>query len=315
MLSYAMLLAGLVILLAGGDLLVRGAVGLAERFRVPPLIIGLTIVALGTSAPEMMISVKAALDNAGGIAIGNVVGSNIANVFLVLAMPALIKETVCNEDGIGKNIMVMIGMTLVFMGMLANGTLARYDGLILLVLLALFLYDQYKSAVAHRNAAVSADYHDEIPQTPKNPLVIAGLLIVGLVLLPLGADMTVNGATDIARAWGVSEEVIGLTIVAVGTSLPELATSLLAVWRNNSSVALGNVVGSNIFNIGAIMGLAAAIAPIPVAPRIISVDIWVMLAAAGLVAFLAHYKILIGKKIGGGMLAAYGAYTILAYVM
>ncbi|MCB1448953.1 MAG: calcium/sodium antiporter [Nitratireductor sp.] len=315
MLSYAMLLAGLVILLAGGDLLVRGAVGLAERFRVPPLIIGLTIVALGTSAPEMMISVKAALDNAGGIAIGNVVGSNIANVFLVLAMPALIKETVCNEDGIGKNIMVMIGMTLVFMGMLANGTLARYDGLILLVLLALFLYDQYKSAVAHRNAAVSADYRDEIPQTPKNPLVIAGLLIVGLVLLPLGADMTVNGATDIARTWGVSEEVIGLTIVAVGTSLPELATSLLAVWRNNSSVALGNVVGSNIFNIGAIMGVAAAIAPIPVAPRIISVDIWVMLAAAGLVAFLAHYKILIDKKIGGGMLAAYGAYTILAYVM
>ncbi|MEZ5801144.1 MAG: sodium:calcium antiporter, partial [Nitratireductor sp.] len=182
-------------------------------------------------------------------------------------------------------------------------------------LLALFLYDQYKSAVAHRNAAVSADYHDEIPQTPKNPLVIDGLLIVGLVLLPLGADMTVNSATDIARTWGVSEEVIGLTIVAVGTSLPELATSLLAVWRNNSSVALGNVVGSNIFNIGAIMGVAAAIAPIPVAPRIISVDIWVMLAASGLVAFLAHYKILIGKKIGGGMLAAYGAYTILAYVM
>ena len=315
MMSYLMLLAGLAILLAGGDLLVRGAVGIAERFHVPPLIIGLTIVALGTSAPELMISVKAALDNAGGIAIGNVVGSNIANVFLVLAMPALITATVCNEDGIGKNILVMIGMTLVFMGMLANGTLARYDGLILLVLLGLFLYDQYRSAIAHRNAAAIASLSDEIPHGPKNLVLVVGLLVAGLVLLPLGADLTVDSATEIARDWGVSEEVIGLTIVAVGTSLPELATSLLAVWRNNASVALGNVVGSNIFNIGAIMGIAAAISPIPVAPRIISIDMWVMLVAAGLVALLAHYKIVMGKKIAGGMLAAYGAYTVLAYVM
>ncbi|MEZ5872592.1 MAG: calcium/sodium antiporter [Nitratireductor sp.] len=320
MMNYLMLMVGLIILLAGGDLLVRGAVGVAERFRVPPLIIGLTIVALGTSAPELMISVKAALDNAGGIAIGNVVGSNIANVFLVLALPALIKATVCHEDGIGKNILVMIGMTLVFMGMLANGILTRYDGVILLILLGLFIYDQYRSAVEHRNvldqaSATTNASHDDIPESPKNPLIVAALLIAGLVLLPLGADFTVNGATEIARTWGVSEEVIGLTIVAVGTSLPELATSLLAVWRNNSSVALGNVVGSNIFNIGAIMGIAAAISPIPVADRIISVDIWIMLASAALVALLAHYNILIGKKIATAMLAAYGAYTVLAYVM
>ena len=315
MMSYLMLLAGLAILLAGGDLLVRGAVGIAERFHVPPLIIGLTIVALGTSAPELMISVKAALDNAGGIAIGNVVGSNIANVFLVLAMPALITATVCNEDGIGKNILVMIGMTLVFMGMLANGTLARYDGLILLVLLGLFLYDQYRSAIAHRNAAAIASLSDEIPHGPKNLVLVVGLLVAGLVLLPLGADLTVDSATEIARDWGVSEEVIGLTIVAVGTSLPELATSLLAVWRNNASVALGNVVGSNIFNIGLIMGTTATTVPVSVVEHIIRVDMWMMLAAALLIAVFAKMGIFIGRKIAAAMIAVYSAYVVLLFAM
>ncbi|MFZ1815736.1 MAG: calcium/sodium antiporter [Rhizobiaceae bacterium] len=316
MLNYLLLLAGLCALLVGGDLLVRGAVGIAERLKIPPLIIGLTIVAMGTSAPEMMVSIDAALNGSGGIAIGNVIGSNVANVLLVLAVPALIIPTVCAEEGIGRNMLVMVGLTIVFMGMLASGSIGRLDGLILLALLGLYLYEQLRSAQSHRNGqAVQAEYLDEIHSVPQSVKMIALLLVSGLVLLPIGAELTVNAATSIARNHGVSEEVIGLTVVALGTSLPELATSLLAVWRGNSSVALGNVIGSNIFNIGLIMGLTAVIAPVPVADRIIQVDMWVMFASALLVAALAHYCISIGKKLGGAMIAAYGVYAIASYIL
>ncbi|MBL4891757.1 MAG: calcium/sodium antiporter, partial [Rhizobiaceae bacterium] len=252
MLNYLWLVIGLTLLLVGGELLVRGAVGLAEKLKIPPLIIGLTIVSFGTSAPELFISVGAVLDGVGGIALGNVVGSNITNVMLVLGLPAMTMAILCDEEGISKNLVIMLAITIIFMGMMAKGSLERSDGLILLGLLCLFLYDQLRAArKARADAVKTTDYHDEVSVIPTSGWVIGGLLVAGIAALPVGAEFTVNAATTIAKSWHVPDEVIGLTILAIGTSLPELSTTLMASIRKSSSVALGNVVGSNIFNIAA----------------------------------------------------------------
>ena len=308
-----LLAVGLIVLVVGGDVLIRGAVAIAENLKIPPLIIGLTIVSLGTSAPELFISVQAALGGSAGIAIGNVVGSNIANVLLVLGVPALITATSCKENGIGRNIMVMIGITIVFMGMLAKGYLGLLDGLILVTLLCLFLWDQYRSARQLSPDEIH-DYHDDVPELPKNGLVTIAFLIVGIILLPLGAWLTVDAAHSIALSLGVPDEIIGLTIVAVGTSLPELAASLMAVFRGNSNVAIGNVVGSNIFNIAAIMGITVIITPIEVGTHIINVDMWVMLGVSIWLVWLAYFKQRISRRSGIIMTTAYIVYLGSAFI-
>ena len=317
MIDLLLLIAGLAILFVGGDILIRGAVGVAERLHVPPLIIGLTIVAMGTSAPELMVSLKAALEGAGGISIGNVIGSNLANVMLVLAVPSLIRPTPCRERGIGRNIAVMVAITIVFMVTMADGMLTRADGIILLVLLGLFLFDQLRTAQKHRRSSrkETHDHPDEPGKAPEAPWLIAAMLIGGLIALPIGADLTVRGASAIAASLGVPQEVIGLTVVGIGTSLPEVAASLLAVMRNHSSVALGNVVGSNIFNIGLIMGTTATTVPVSVVEHIIRVDMWMMLAAALLIAVFAKMGIFIGRKIAAAMIAVYSAYVVLLFAM
>lgn len=313
MVSFLVLVAGLILLIVGGDALVRGATGLAERLRIPPMVIGLTVVAFGTSAPEMFVSVGAALNNAGGIAIGNVVGSNIANAMLVLSAPALIAATNCSEKGVGRNLVVMIAVTLVFMVMLASGNIARIDGLFLLVLLALFVHDQYRTAMKARRASVDDALIEALKSAPHSTPAIIGFLVGGLLLLPLGAKFTVDGATAIAASLGISDAVIGLTVVAIGTSLPEIATSLLAVWRGNHSVAVGNVVGSNIFNIAAIMGVTATIIPVPVAERVVQFDMWMMLLSSLLVAALAVLGVRIGRRMGAAMVCIYIAYAALSF--
>jgi len=305
MLSYFLLIAGLGILVIGGDLLVRGAVSIAERFSISPLIIGLTIVSLGTSAPELFISVQAALDGAGGLAIGNVIGSNIANILLVLGMPALIVAQGVKEDGIGKNIFVMLGITVIFMGMLATGQMGFVYGVILLVLLGLFLFSQYNDAIKSNG---DFDYSDEVGEGPSSTLVAMVFLVGGIALLPIGAYFTVDSATTIAKEWGISDEIIGLTVVAIGTSLPELAASMMAVIRGSSNLAIGNVVGSNIFNIAAIMGVTLVIAPIPVGDSIISVDMWVMLVTSLFLAGMAMFTTAINRLMGLAMLVAYTSY-------
>lgn len=307
---------GLAILVVAGDFLVKGAVGLAEKLNIPMLIIGLTIVAFGTSAPELFISIQAALGGSAGIAIGNVVGSNIANVLLVMGIPALIAPSLCDEKGIGRNILAMLGFSVVFMVMMADGTISRTDGIILLILLTLFLWDQFKSAkTANEEITSSLDYHDEVSNIPQSSGKIAMLIIAGLIGLPLGADLTVDSAVGIARALDVSDEVIGLTIVAIGTSLPELATGIAAVVRSSSSIAIGNVVGSNIFNIGSIMGIASLISPMTVGGNIIRIDMWVMLGCALILGSLAHWKIKIGKRVGVAMVAAYAIYAFIAFIL
>lgn len=315
MLNYLWLTIGLILLLVGGELLVRGAVGLAEKLKIPPLIIGLTIVSFGTSAPELFISVGAVLDGVGGIALGNVVGSNITNVMLVLGLPAMTMAILCDEEGISKNLVIMLAITIIFMGMMAKGSLERWDGIILLGLLVMFLYDQLRAArKARADAVQTTDYHDEVSAIPTSGWVIGGLLVAGIAALPIGAEFTVNAATIIAKSWHVSDEVIGLTILAIGTSLPELSTTLMASIRKSSSVALGNVVGSNIFNIAAIMGITVTIKPIIVTDHIIGLDMWVMLGSTVLLVLLAHYKKLIDFKKGAAMTIAYCIYVYLAFV-
>lgn len=307
--SAFLLLAGLVMLVFAGDYLVKGAAGLAENLGISPLVIGLTVVAFGTSAPEMLIAVDAALSGSPGIAIGNVVGSNIANALLVLGVPALIAPVVATERGLRRNIVAMLAVTALFMWMIHDGALSRYEGAILLVVLIAVIWWQIHTARIMRPRPTD-DYHDEIGATPHNPMRIGLFLFGGIVGLPIGAHLTVSGASAIANAIGISDTVVGLTVVAVGTSLPELATTVMAAVRRSSAVALGNVVGSNLLNIAAIMGVTASIVPISIEQRVIAMDMWVMAATSVLVGVFAFARLSVGRAMGVSMLIAFAVYLV-----
>ncbi|MBS0124869.1 calcium/sodium antiporter [Thetidibacter halocola] len=273
---------GLVILLLAGDALVKGAVNLALRLGIPALIVSLTIVAFGTSAPELLISVKAALEGVPGIALGNVIGSNTANVLLVLGIPALIAVMHTGECETRKSFVQMMFGTVLFIGLAFRGVFDWIAGLVLLAVLVLILGDQIRDALAHRRAgALEEDLEEPEGADPEMAgWKIALFLVLGLIGLPLGADLLVDSATEIAQMFSVPDTVIGLTLVALGTSLPELATTVMAAIRRQADVALGNVIGSNMFNLLAIIGVAALIAPMEVDPALLRFDLWVMLAAA-----------------------------------
>lgn len=282
---YATLAAGIVLLVFGGDLLVRGAVSLAVKLEIPTLVIGLTIVAFGTSAPELVVSLRSALAGSPGIAIGNVVGSNIANVLLVLGLPALIASTNCDQPFIQRNMMYVLGASLVFIALCFLGPLSFWHGVILFGLMVAFLVESGRRAARRADVATTigeeaVELIDGVTGIPKNNWATATFLIIGLVALPIGAQLTVNAATILAIQFGISEAAIGLTVVAIGTSLPELSTTISAACRGHCGIALGNVLGSNLFNILAIMGLTAMVVPMPVPDVITRVDVWVMLAAA-----------------------------------
>ncbi|MCG7627096.1 calcium/sodium antiporter [Epibacterium sp. MM17-32] len=272
---------GLVILLLAGDALVRGAVNLSLRIGIPALIVSLTIVAFGTSAPELLIAVQAVHENADGIALGNVVGSNTANILLVLGLPAMLRALHTSECNTRKNYIFMIAASLLFIALAFCGTFTWISGVVLLVALFGVLFIAFREAKAHR-AAGEADDLEEIEEAdPDMPYWRIGIyLVLGLVGLPLGAELLVENATIIARMYGLSETVIGLTLVALGTSLPELATTLMAALRRQADVALGNVIGSNMFNLLAIIGLATFVGPISVDPEFLRFDLWVMLGAS-----------------------------------
>lgn len=276
-------LLGLVILLLAGDSLVRGAVNLSLRLGVPALIVSLTIVAFGTSAPELLIAVSAVLDHAPGIALGNVVGSNTANVLLVLGVPALISGLDTEHCDTRRTYLMMLGATVLFIVLCLTGVLVWWHGVILLAVLSLVLGDAFMAARAHQRDAKNGNGADEEIEGADDTLEgwkIAIYLILGLIGLPMGAEFLVDSSVSIAREVGVSETVIGLTLVAVGTSLPELATTVMAAIRRQSDVALGNVIGSNMFNLLAIMGIATLVGPIPVPRGLMAFDLWVMLGAS-----------------------------------
>lgn len=312
LLNIGMLVGGLVLLVFAGDYLVKGAVGLAEKFDIPPLIIGLTIVAFGTSAPELVISLDSALSGIPDIAVGNIVGSNIANVLLVMGLPALITAIHANQRGLSRNVAILLVFTLAFMWMITDGMLSRLEAAILFAGLVLYIAAQIVRARSKTegDTELPSDYHDDVGEAPTQASKIAIYLVGGLVLLPVAAHFTVDGASGIARYFGVSDAAIGLTIVAIGTSLPELATSFMAAWRKNGDVALGNIIGSNIFNIAAIMGVTGLVINVPVAETMIAYDMWVMLASSIILAAICFARVTTGKILGGAMLVAYLAYII-----
>ncbi|WGW04025.1 calcium/sodium antiporter [Tropicibacter oceani] len=278
--AYAAL--GLVILLLAGDALVKGAVNLSLRVGIPALIVSLTIVAFGTSAPELLISIKAAIEGVPGIALGNVVGSNTANVLLVLGLPALITVMHTSECDTRKSYLQMLGATVLFIALAFRGVFDLMAAVILLTVLAAFLWLAMRDALAHRrNGEIDDDLEEPEGADPDMPWwKIALFLALGLVGLPLGADLLVDSAREIALMYGVPDTVIGLTLVAIGTSLPELATTVMAAIRRQADVAIGNVIGSNLFNLLAIIGVAAVIKPMPVDPAFLRFDLWVMLGAS-----------------------------------
>ncbi|MEM8878716.1 MAG: calcium/sodium antiporter [Pseudomonadota bacterium] len=306
MIEYIMLLAGVGLLLAAGDVLVRGAVSIADHLNIPPLIIGLTIVAFGTSAPELIVCIQAVLDGAPDIALGNVVGSNIANILLVLGTPALIAPTVTDQPGAIRNTLYMIGVTFVFIAMCFMGPLSYIHATFLLLLMLLWLWD------SARRAQNGDDIEDlEEFEGPAKALPVAILFVVlGIVGLPIAADIIIDSARVIALRWGVSEAAIGLTVVALGTSLPELAATVMAAIRRESAIAIGNVLGSNVFNLLAIMGITTMVGEVPVQPQFLSTDLWVMAACALLILPFVMRRLEIGRGIGIAFVGGYVAYCI-----
>jgi cation:H+ antiporter len=271
---------GLVILLLAGDALVKGAVNMSLRIGIPALIVSLTVVAFGTSAPELLISITAALEDKPGITLGNVIGSNTANVLLVLGVPALIATMHTSHCNTKMSYLQMVFGSLLFIGLCFFGTFTFVSGVVLLAALTATLTWAFLQAKAHRAMGEDDDLEEPEGADPEMRWwKIIMYLVLGLIGLPLGADLLLDSAVTIARMFGITETVIGLTLVAIGTSLPELATTVMAAIRRQADVALGNVIGSNMFNLLAVIGVTAVVSPIPVDPDLLEFDVWVMLGA------------------------------------
>lgn len=297
------LIAGLAGLLIGGTLLVQGAVAIASRLGVSPLLIGLVLVGFGTSTPELLTSLSAAFAGAPGIATGNVVGSNIANILLILGITAVLRPMAMARDMLLRDGSVMMLASIIVVPMLLSGNIGRGEGTLLCALLAGYLiYSVRSGSVAP----------DDLPDlTDAAPMLQSVLLfVVGLGLTLLGAQLLVSGASGYARLYGISEAVIGVTIVAVGTSLPELVTSIIAARKGQSDLALGNIVGSNIFNILGILGITALVHPLDVPIEIAEFDQWIMLGATGAVLILGLVFGRLSRLAGAAFILAYAAYLL-----
>lgn len=309
---------GLILLLLAGDALVRGAVNLSLRIGIPALIVSLTVVAFGTSAPELLISVSAIKEGVPGLALGNVIGSNTANILLVLGIPALITTLHVTDNSTRSSYLQMLGGTVLFMVLASFGTFTWVSGVILLVALAGMLWHATYQARSHRRemAAADAACEDDVAEDlegadPDLPWwKIIAFLIAGMVGLPLGAKLLVDASTNIAEAYGVSDEIIGLTLVAIGTSLPELATTVMAALRKQADVAFGNVIGSNMFNLLGIIGVSSLVGNLPVAVELMSFDIWIMLAASLLLGVFVLKRIDITRLWGIVFSGLYVAYVL-----
>ncbi|QGZ29972.1 calcium/sodium antiporter [Stutzerimonas stutzeri] len=313
---FAYLIGGLVLLVAGAEALVRGAVKLAARFGISPLIIGLTVVAFGTSAPETAVSIQASLNGSGDIAVGNVIGSNIANILLILGLSALIAPLLVSRQLVRLDVPVMIGAGVLTFALAWNGNVSRLDGCILLALLLLYTVFLVIASKREKQRAQVDEFTIEYGVNSQASALawVPQLLLVllGLGLLVAGSNLLIEGAVALARALGLSELVIGLTVIAVGTSLPELATSLLAVYRGERDIAVGNVVGSCIFNLLLVLGAGALVSTsgLSISPNALAFDFPVMLAvfAACLPIFFSGYRI--NRWEGAMFFGYYMAYTL-----
>jgi cation:H+ antiporter len=297
-------------LILGGEMLVRGAVSVAERAGLSPMVIGLTLVGFGTSAPELVTSLQAALAGSPGIAVGNVVGSNIGNILLILGLAAILKPVLIDAKALRRDGTVLVVASLVMLAAVLTGAIGRLAGLGLFALLIAYLVGTLL-VERRRKTAAGAVYEAEaeaVPQVSMSLPVALGTTLAGLVITILAARALVFGAVGIAQAAGLSETLIGLTIVAIGTSMPELVTAVIAVRKGQGDVAFGNVVGSNIFNILGILGVTAMVHPLAIPPEIIQLDIWVMLAATAAMLIFAVTGWRVSRREGGFFLLAYAAY-------
>lgn len=308
--AYVLLVVGLITLILGGEVLVKGAVNLAYRFRVSTLVVGMTIVSFGTSTPELLVSLKAALTGHPDISIGNVVGSNIANLALVLGMTALIWPIAVVRNSIRFDWPMMMSVSILVFLFMLDGELVNYEGAILF--LALVSYTAFLLWKSRKdNKAKGEDEEHNVGGSIARDILFIGL---GCVALALGADWLVEGAVEVAKGFGVSDLVISVTIVAFGTSAPELITSLLAAFRQHSDISVGNLIGSNVFNISAILGITSMVTPIPINEDVLQFDFYWVLG----ISFIIFPMMLINRKIsrveGGILFVLYLSYITALFI-
>jgi cation:H+ antiporter len=298
-----LLIVGLSLLVWGADKLVFGSAALARNYGISPLVIGMTILAMGSSAPEMMVSAAAALDGKTDTAVGNVIGSNIANIALILGITAIIKPLAISSGIIRRELPLMLIVTLLAGGIMYNNYLGFNEGLLLIALFAVFIIAMlYISKSEQKNGdRLLEEQESEIPEGVENKKALFWV-VVGLILLPVGANMLIDNAVVIAKYFGMSDLVIGLTIIALGTSLPELAASVAGVLKGEDDMAAGNIIGSNVFNILAVMGIPALINPSEISPDLMNRDFYVMMGVSILLLFMALGKSRSINRIEGSIL-------------
>jgi cation:H+ antiporter len=312
-LSVILFIAGIILVMLGANALVRGSANLAAALGTPPLVIGLTVVAFGTSSPEVVVSIQAAIEGQPHLAFGNVIGSNIFNVLFILGVSAVVAPLVVSEQVVRQDVPIMIAVSMLMLALSADGNISSLEGALLLVGIVSYTAFQVRHGMRRRRAAIAAlppEVRFAPPEHVRWPAEI-GLIVIGLATLVLGSRWVVHGAVDIALALGISQLVVGLTIVAVGTSIPEVATSVAASIRGERDIAVGNVVGSNIFNIMLVLGCAATVAPggieVPVAALTFDLPVMIAVAIACLPIFFNGYTI--HRWEGGVFVGYYVAYT------
>lgn len=305
------LLVGLVLLTVGGEALVRGALAAARRIGVSPLLAGLVIVGFGTSAPELVVSLQAAMNNQPDIAIGNVIGSNIANILLILGVSAMVMPMVTHIRCLRRDGLTMLAATILFMLLASFNGLSRIEGLVFLAVLVGYLIWAYRTEKEDTHSP-EAELHkaesEEIEVVPMSIPITVLAIVGGLAMLIAGADRFLLGAVGLGQALGVPEAIIGLTVVAVGTSLPEFAVSIIAAIRRHADVAVGNIIGSNIFNLLCILGISSVITPLPLQGRLLQIDQFVMLGAAALLLAFLFFGLRVSRLKGAILLASYVIY-------
>lgn len=307
--------AGLLLLLGGAEFLVRGSVAIARRMGISTMVIGMTVVAFGTSAPELIVSLQAALAGAPDIAVGNIVGSNIANVLLIIGLTAVCMPIAAQARPLVRDSLTIVGSSVLFAVLMWSGTISALDGLLLLFVFIGFMVMSYRGERKGAAGTTARTLEQEVAEMgglPAGAWVPWVATLAGLAGLAIGSDLLVDGGSGIARLLGVSEAVIGLTMIAIGTSLPELAASVAASFHRQSDVAVGNVLGSNLFNMLFVGGTVAAVAPLAIDEKILTFDIWIMLAVT--VLFL---PVLLGGRFGRGagllFLVLYGSYLAIQF--
>ncbi|MCH7633846.1 MAG: calcium/sodium antiporter [Proteobacteria bacterium] len=312
--TFLQIAAGFILLLLGAEFLVRGAVALARRLEVSPMVIGMTVVAYGTTAPELVVSLEAALTDVPAIAVGTVIGSNIANILLILGAAAVIYPIACEPRALKRDGAVMLGAAVLMVVLGLTGAITAVQGAVMLfALITLTLYAYWSERRNPASADLLSREAEEFAEWPRSlwPSLLA--VIGGIATVVFGAQILVAAAVELARDFGISEAVIGLTLVAVGTSLPELATAVVAAYRRHADIAIGNVVGANTYNILAILGVVSMVEPLTIPAQIVGFDIWFMLAATILLLAMILVRGGLSRAVGAGFLAVYGFYLVAEY--